>query len=457
MNTPQQPSLAGVAWHEKLNEGKTKVVYQDPRDPTGVIVVSKDDITAGDGKKHDVIAGKAALSNRTNANVMRLLKECGLPVAFREQIDGTTFAAARTDMILLEVVTRREAHGSYLVRFPYLKKGTVFPKLVFEVFLKTKDKDWQGTKLPCDDPHAIYLPHRGGFELYDVKKPFHGQAPFHFVPGAELREDTDWRELLGRIEAIARKASLIIEQAWRLQGRKWVDMKIELGFAPDGTLVIADVIDNDSWRILKDGKYEDKQVYRDLAAGADLNEVTQNYARVTGLSDRFGLPNQRIILWRGSDSDKVTDVAEALEKYSGGLAGALPDPGQTNFKLVPMHIVTCSMHKMAEAGLLELRKLEQEVPDAVIIALIGRSNGAGPTLSAHTTTPVINVLASFKDLPESVWSNVDMPSEVPCVTALRPGEAALAALNILAPRNPALYAALRGRIEKRFVNTIPLF
>ena len=114
------------------------------------------------------------------------------------------------------------------------------------------------------------------------------------------------------------------------------------------------------------------------------------------------------------------------------------------------------VHAQALGRERELRKLEQECPDSVILALIGRSNGAGPTLSAHTTLPLINIPATAKDFPESVWSNLDMPSEVPCMTVLRPGEAALAALNILSARNPALYAVLRGKLEKRFVNSLAL-
>ena len=84
----------------------------------------------------------------------------------------------------------------------------------------------------------------------------------------------------------------------------------------------------------------------------------------------------------------------------------------------------------------------QEVPDTVVIAFIGRSNGAGPVLSALSAAPVITVPASVKDFPEDVWSSLRAPSSTPVMTVLEPSNAVLAALQILSGRNPT---ALRAR------------
>ena len=91
-----------------------------------------------------------------------------------------------------------------------------------------------------------------------------------------------------------------------------------------------------------------------------------------------------------------------------------------------------------------------------MIANIGRSNGAGPVLSALSTVPVITVPASAKEFPEDVWSSLRAPSATPVMTVLEPSNAVLAALQILSARNPRLYARLRGEIESRTVNTIQL-
>ena len=97
-----------------------------------------------------------------------------------------------------------------------------------------------------------------------------------------------------------------------------------------------------------------------------------------------------------------------------------------------------------------------EIRDSVVIAYIGRAYGAGPTLSAMSTVPVITVPASIKEFPDDLWSSLRAPSAVPVMTVLEPGNAVLAALQILSGRNPRLYAKLRGEIENRTVNTIQL-
>ena len=133
-------------------EGKTKKIHLLDGRPGLATIVSKDDITAGDGAKHDIIPDKGRLANATTCNVFRLLKACGLPVAFVEQDSAISFVAPKCDMLPYEVVVRREAHGSYLKRNPHLAKGQLFPQAIVEFYLKTKDKNWKGKPLVADDP-----------------------------------------------------------------------------------------------------------------------------------------------------------------------------------------------------------------------------------------------------------------------------------------------------------------
>ena len=92
----------------------------------------------------------------------------------------------------------------------------------------------------------------------------------------------------------------------------------------------------------------------------------------------------------------------------------------------------------------------------MVIAFIGRSNGAGPVLSAQSTVPVITVPASAKDFPEDVWSSLRAPSKTPVMTVLEPSNAVMAALQILSARNPRIYAKVRTDIESRAINTLAL-
>jgi len=374
--------------------------------------------------------------------VFRLLKACGLPVAFDEQVDATTFLAPLCKMLPYEVVVRREAHGSYLKRMPGLAKGHLFPKLLVEFFLKTNGRKWNQHTLLCDDPLMEYSD--GAIALYEPSKPVPSQKPFLTLKGSEVfGRPGEWK-LFPEITKIARCAFLALEKAWQIEGRTLVDFKVEFGLTKRGELLLADVIDNDSWRVLENGAYIDKQAYRD---GGKLDDVAEKYRRVAGITDGFRLPFQQVVIWRGSDKDDVSPVGKALDQLCGGSAEACR---------LNVTIATCSIHKEPVRGLNELHRLVQQVPDTVIIAFIGRSNGAGPTIAASTTVPVITIPASFKDFPEDVWSSLRTPSNVPVTTVLEPSNAALAALEILALRNPQLHMLLRGQLEERLVNSIPV-
>lgn len=115
-----------------------------------------------------------------------------------------------------------------------------------------------------------------------------------------------------------------------------------------------------------------------------------------------------------------------------------------------------SAHKDPVGANLLLQKVIQLVPDSVLVSYIGMSNGAGPTLSANCVVPVITVPANVKEFPDDIWSSLRTPSNVPVMTVLNPKNAVLAALQILAMRNPFIYAKLREKQEERFVNVMEI-
>lgn len=437
-------------------EGKTKKIYRVLDNPKLVVVTSQDDITAGDGAKHDVIPGKGRLANETTCNVFRLLKDCGLPVAFVEQDSTNSFIAQQCRMFKYEVVVRREAHGSYVDRNPHVPKGHLFPKLILEFFLKTSGKLWNVVKdgltypLVKDDPLMAFDYAKEQVSLYypgytsDERKTaapgaLVGQKPFLTLEFDEIFTKENERKLIKEMGDIARKVFLVLERAWQIEGRKLVDFKVEFGLDSEGhlLLVLADVIDNDSWRVVENGAYIDKQVYRD---GGTLSDIAAKFARVAEITSRFQLPRQRIIIWCGSVKDDSCVFKDAVGT-------------DTFFRITR---VTCSVHKEPIRAAEILQRLLQEVPDSVVIAYVGRSNGAGPMLSAMSTVPVITVPASIKEFPDDVWSSLRVPSNVPVMTVFETANAMLAALNILSARNPGIYAILRTAVEERLVNTVSI-
>ena len=313
-----------------------------------------------------------------------------------------------------------------------MKRGHLFSQLVVEFFLKTAGRRWGEHVLPCDDPFAVFDDERNMFRLFEPSKPFHTQEPFLEVSAEDVLPDAQTH--LAQMGHVAQQTFLALEKAWQLQNGRLVDFKLEFGL-DQGVLRLADVIDNDSWRVIHGEQHLDKQLYRD---GGDLRDVAARYARVAAMTAAFTLPLQRIIVWQGSSSDNAPEVFKELEAHN------------------LVEHVTCSAHKEPLRAAHTLARLVHEVPDCVVIVYVGRSNGAGPTLSAMTHVPVITVPASFKNFPEDVWSSLRTPSDVPVSTILDPANVALHAQQILAMRNPALYALLRSKIEWRLLNTVPM-
>ncbi|MDR2063166.1 MAG: AIR carboxylase family protein [Candidatus Nomurabacteria bacterium] len=423
-----------------LIEGKTKRIYQDSDDSDFVIVESKDDLTAGDGAQHDVIEGKAAWSTETTCNVFELLDACLVPLAYSERLDDTAFRARKCEMIPLEVVVRRELHGSAIKRQPHLPTGLLLNQLKVEFFLKTPNKKWRGRPIRFDDP-MIRFKLSGDLELYNPKAPLHSRKPFKklaYKSLPKILKKALEASMLKRISTMAQRIFLVLEKAWSLQNHKLVDFKIEFGFDTSGDLLLADVIDSDSWRLIFEGEHQDKEIYRQ-GGKSKLEELAIKYSHVAELSKRLVLPRQQLIFWRASDKDDMGEFENALGEYGVNL-------------YIRAAYLTGSLHKRPVESCQEIAQQVQDVPDAVLIVYCGRSNGAGPTLSAQVTIPTITVPAGWSKCPEDVWSSLRTPSDVPVSVILEPKNAVLHALQILAARHPAIYAELRIRQETRLDN-----
>ncbi|MBA7714671.1 Phosphoribosylaminoimidazole-succinocarboxamide synthase [subsurface metagenome] len=253
---------------DKLAEGKTKIIYN--RGDGTVEIVSKDDITAGDGSQHDVIQGKAELATRTTANVFALLNRHGIATHFIERVDPHTLLCKRCKMIPLEVVIRGTAAGSYLKRNPEAVEEQDFDPRPVEFFIKDDARH---------DPIVTFGSKR--WQLHPPKEPVSDSNVIDemepLLTPAEIKEVT----------CLARQVFDVLFAAWAKLNIKLIDLKIEFGRTDKGDLVVADVIDNDSWRIWPGGdktKQLDKQVYRDTR---DLESTRSKYAVVADLTDRF--------------------------------------------------------------------------------------------------------------------------------------------------------------------------
>jgi phosphoribosylaminoimidazole carboxylase/phosphoribosylaminoimidazole-succinocarboxamide synthase len=425
-------------------EGKTKKIWTVIGGNSLAIVEYKDTITAfDDPSRTKTFSTKAVRSNTTTCQVFELLKRAGIPVAFQEQISLMEFLALNCEMIKLEVVARRFAVGSYLKRHPELKQldgqpPYRFHRLVTEFFLKTTvgkflSSDGQ-TLIEGLDPQKgeedplILNPFEGEWQLFHSKKPaWDTEANLNRTVKDYQVVGENAREMIKKMEDILRKVFLVLEGAWNTLGLHLIDLKIEFGIDPNsGEVVVADVIDNDSWR-LRDQNWQElsKEAFRQ---GEKLDEVERKYGVVATLVEQIRIPKQALVIWTGSDKDEPPKAP----LYHG----------------VDVVNVVLSGHKETKACLEKLEELMGNYPDGgVIVVKVSRSNGLGPILAAHTAWPIIATPATLKKYPEDLWSSIRMPSSVPLVTAWPEENAVMAALNILAMKNPLLYMRMQEQIE----------
>ncbi|MFH1367290.1 MAG: phosphoribosylaminoimidazolesuccinocarboxamide synthase [Patescibacteria group bacterium] len=432
-----------------LAEGKTKKIWSVIGDDGAVIVEQKDDITAFDDPSFTKKFGsKGRCANLTTCRVFEMLKAAGIPVAYLEQISPTEFMAEKSDMIPLEVVGRRYAYGSYLKRHPQLAVNEGLPpvrfhRLVVEFFLKTSDGklvdkfgetvvEGLDPKKGEEDP-LIEEPNSETWDLYHPKKP-------NWVSEAYLCKSID-NQMSGyggmkgikTMEDTIRKVFLVLEAAWAQLGCRFIDFKIEFGINLKGEIVVADVIDNDSWR-LRDADWNElsKEAFRQ---GENLAVVEEKYGLVASLVERFRVPRQALVLWRGSSSDSLP-ISPELQAELSRLGLSILDE-------------VLSGHKKTRRCLDRLEEILTQYPDGgAILPDVGRSNGLGPILASHTSWPVVTIPATLKEFPPDIWSSVRMASDVPMATVWPDSNAILFAVNILAAKNPLLYMWRQIKIEE---------
>jgi phosphoribosylaminoimidazole-succinocarboxamide synthase len=266
----------------KLAEGKTKIVHAHPDDPALAIILHKDSISAGDGARRNVIPGKGALSGRTAANVFTLLNRVGIATHFVGSPDPTVMVVRRCRMIPLEVVMRRVATGSYLKRRPEVAEGARFDPPLVEFFLK--DDARHDPQLTPEEIAKQGIATAAEVELMTDQ----GRRVFAAIERAWAEQDVvlvDLKTEFGRPVAAIRNWELGSGSETRAQSTQSLIPKPQ-------SLIVADMIDNDSWRLWPGGDKQrmlDKQVYRNMkeVSGEGLEQVRQLYEMVAGMTDRW--------------------------------------------------------------------------------------------------------------------------------------------------------------------------
>lgn len=222
-----------------LYAGKAKSVFRT--DTKGKLIVEfRDDITAFDGGKKDVLKNKGSYNAGVSAFFFRYLEENGVKTHFVEMLDPRHMVVDELKMIPLEVIVRNIAAGSIVRNYPFR----------------------EGTKL---DPPVIVI---------DFKDDSRHDPMLNddLIVALELATPQE----LKKIKKIALEVNRLLVKLLAAQGITLVDFKIEFG-RKGKTICLGDEVSMDSMRLWdkKTGESLDKDVYR-----FNKGDVMETYNRV---------------------------------------------------------------------------------------------------------------------------------------------------------------------------------
>jgi phosphoribosylaminoimidazole-succinocarboxamide synthase len=222
-----------------LYEGKAKSVYRTEKKGR-LIVRFRDDITAFDGGKKDVLQDKGSYNARVSAFFFNYLQKHGVKTHFISMLDDRTMVVRELAMIPLEVIVRNVAAGSIVRNYPF-KEGTKLDPPV--IVIDYKDDSRHDPMLNDDIIAALKL-----------------------CTPAELK----------KIKTVALRVNDLLAGLLVEQGITLVDFKMEFG-RQGNAIYLGDEISMDSMRLWdkKTGESLDKDVYR-----FDKGDVMATYDRV---------------------------------------------------------------------------------------------------------------------------------------------------------------------------------
>ncbi|TMN22773.1 phosphoribosylaminoimidazolesuccinocarboxamide synthase [Lentibacillus cibarius] len=211
-----------------LYEGKAKRVYQADGQPGKLVLEYKNDVTAFNGEKKDMLPGKADLNNAISSHIFHELNDRGIRTHFIEKVSATEQLVHASEIIPLEVVVRNITAGSIAKRLG-IQAGTPLTPPIIELFYKNDDLN----DPLINDDHAMFLSDVNQPELNDIK-----------TQALEIN-----RQLIKLFTDV---------------GIELVDFKLEFGRLSDGSVVLSDEISPDTCRLwdIQTRENLDKDVFR---------------------------------------------------------------------------------------------------------------------------------------------------------------------------------------------------
>jgi len=236
-----------MTFQKKIYEGKAKTIFSGPKENT-LIQYFKDDATAFNAKKFQVLKGKGEINNLISEYLMGVLSNNEIPNHFIKKISNREQLIHQCKIIPLEVVVRNIAAGSLCKRLG-IKEGLIFKDPIIEFYYKNDQ---------LNDPivnknHIISFGWSNKEELLEINK-------------------------------ISLKVNKILKKKFEYISISLIDFKLEFGRKTfDNSLVVADEISPDSCRLCDMNSKEkfDKDIFR-----YDKGNLVEAYKK---LSIRLGI------------------------------------------------------------------------------------------------------------------------------------------------------------------------
>ena len=233
-------ACGNVKQGDLVYSGKAKSLYRT--DTEGELLVQfRDDITAFDGGKKDVLTEKGSLNAQVSARLFSLLEEDRIRTHFIRLLNHSSMLVRELSMIPLEVIVRNIAAGSIVRSYP-ISEGTPLDPPV--IVIDYKDDSRHDPMLNDDLILAMKI----------------------------LSKD----ELI-RMKELAFRVNIVLSRFFEARGIILVDFKLEFG-RYEGEILVGDEISMDSMR-LWDANTKgslDKDVYR-----FEKGDVLAVYRQVT--------------------------------------------------------------------------------------------------------------------------------------------------------------------------------
>lgn len=226
---------------ELINSGKVKSVFTTENDDE-VIIEFRDDMTAGDGARKEIMSKKGAYNAIISAKIFKVLEENGIETQFIDLPEENVMLAKKLEMIPIEVIVRNIATGSLVRKYPID----------------------DGTKL---DPPIVQM----DFKDDEYHDPMLNDSIIKAL-GIATQEEVDI------LTEKALKINDVLTKFFKDVDIILVDYKVEFGKDKDGNILLGDEISPDGCRLWDSETLDmlDKELFR---KGKD-SEVMDAYIEV---------------------------------------------------------------------------------------------------------------------------------------------------------------------------------